>query len=103
MGGVRRGGGGGQGEQERKFLVAEYVQVHVCMCVHVCVCQKSICRRMVVLACGCEREHACGEHRSKPLCITQGVINLIISKTPSLFHEGRAPGCGLEHSCSRFQ
>lgn len=52
IGGVRRRGGGGQGEQERKVLVAEYVNVHVCMCVHVGVCQKSVdsvCPRMVVL------------------------------------------------------
>lgn len=52
---------------------------------------------------GREREQDCMEHGSKPLCITQGVINLIISKAPLVFHEGHAPSCGLEYDCSRFQ
>lgn len=52
---------------------------------------------------GSEQVCACLEHGSKPLGISRGVINLIISKAPLIFHEGHAPDCGLEYNCSRFQ
>lgn len=58
---------------------------------------------MCPFACGHDWNMPTFEYRSKPLCITQGVINLIISKAPLVFHEGHAPGCGLEYNCRRFQ
>lgn len=96
---------------------------HVCLCVPMCVyvCfstdhknshyngkrgpsaalgSTSLCGRV---AHGSEQARACLEQGSKPLCITQGVINLIISKALLVFHEGHAPDCGLEYHCSRFQ